>query len=138
MGMFVDVVIQEMFVNKFGDYGMFVVFQMVKVVGGNFVQIVVQFVQMVVLFVGICRVEVMGLFLNFFFDVGVFVCGVVECFFELFKCEGKVVIEYILVNFNKELYVGYLCNVVLGDFMVWILWVVGYIVEVQNYIDDIG
>jgi len=51
---------------------------------------------------------------------------------------GNVVIEHTSVNPNKAAHVGHLRNAALGDSLARLLRTVGYQVEVQNYIDDLG
>lgn len=51
---------------------------------------------------------------------------------------GRVLLEHTSVNPNKELHVGHLRNVCLGDSLARILGEVGYSVQVLNYIDDTG
>ena len=50
----------------------------------------------------------------------------------------KVVIEHTSVNPTKPLHIGHGRNAVLGDTMARILRALGFEVEVQNYIDDMG
>ncbi|WP_309573095.1 arginine--tRNA ligase [Deinococcus sp.] len=138
LGMPVDAAIQETPTSKPGDYGTPAAFQMAKSAGGNPAQIAAQLAQTVILPAGFKRVEAAGPFLNFFLDGGVFVQDVVERPFEMPALSGKVVIEHTSVNPNKELHVGHLRNVVLGDSMARIFRAAGYTVEVQNYIDDTG
>ncbi|WP_216317829.1 arginine--tRNA ligase [Deinococcus aestuarii] len=132
------VVIQETPANKPGDYGTPTAFQIAKALGGNPAQVAAGLAQKVELPAGIARVEATGPFLNFFVDVGEFVRGVVENPTEIEAKGGKVVIEHTSVNPNKELHVGHLRNVVLGDSMARIFRAAGFAVEVQNYIDDTG
>ncbi len=54
------------------------------------------------------------------------------------KREGLVLIEHTSVNPNKELHVGHLRNIVLGDSLARILAYAGREVLVLNYIDDTG
>ncbi|GGO37229.1 arginine--tRNA ligase [Deinococcus humi] len=138
MGAAVDAAIQETPAGKAGDYGTPAAFLIAKAVGGNPAQIAAQLAQTVRLPEGIRKVEAAGPFLNFFVDVGAFVRGVVEQPFEMPRLSGKVVIEHTSVNPNKELHVGHLRNVVLGDSMARIFRAAGQTVEVQNYIDDTG
>ncbi len=138
LGMPVDAAIQETPANKPGDYGTPAAFQMAKAAGGNPAQIAAQLAQTVKLPAGIRRVEAAGPFLNFFLDVGAFVRTVVDTPFTLPSQGGKVIIEHTSVNPNKELHVGHLRNVVLGDSMARIFRAAGHEVEVQNYIDDTG
>ncbi|OLV19355.1 arginine--tRNA ligase [Deinococcus marmoris] len=138
LGATVDAAIQETPAGKAGDYGTPAAFLIAKTIGGNPAQIAAQLAQTVQLPQGIKKVEAAGPFLNFFVDVGAFVRGVVEKPFEMPQLSGKVVIEHTSVNPNKELHVGHLRNVVLGDSMARIFRAAGQTVEVQNYIDDTG
>ena len=52
--------------------------------------------------------------------------------------KGKVVIEHTNINPNKAAHIGHLRNSCLGDTLARLLRAVGYVVEVQNYIDDTG
>ncbi|MPY65557.1 arginine--tRNA ligase [Deinococcus sp. SDU3-2] len=138
LGAPVDAAIQETPANKPGDYGTPAAFQMAKALGQNPAQVAAQLAQTVQLPAGIARVEAAGPFLNFFVDVGAFVKAVVETPFAMPARPDKIVIEHTSVNPNKELHVGHLRNVVLGDSMARIFRAAGSRVEVQNYIDDTG
>ena len=50
----------------------------------------------------------------------------------------KVIIEHTSVNPTKPLHIGHCRNAVIGDTVARILRALGYKVEVQNYIDDLG
>ncbi|NJE46490.1 arginine--tRNA ligase [Thermococcus sp. GR7] len=50
----------------------------------------------------------------------------------------KVIVEHTSVNPTKPLHMGHARNAVLGDTMARIMRALGYNVEVQNYIDDLG
>ena len=76
--------------------------------------------------------------MNFFVDAGAFVEAVVGDPATPQQGSGKVVIEHTSVNPNKELHVGHVRNVVLGDSMGRIFRAAGHEVEIQNYIDDTG
>lgn len=134
----VEAAIQETPTNKPGDYGTPAAFQIAKAAGANPAEIAAQLAAAVKLPAGIKKVEAVGPFLNFFLDVGDFVRGVVEKPFEMPALHGKVIIEHTSVNPNKELHVGHLRNVVLGDSMARIFKAAGHTVEIQNYIDDTG
>ncbi|MBZ9753273.1 arginine--tRNA ligase [Deinococcus sp. HMF7604] len=138
MGAPLEAAIQETPANKPGDYGTPAAFQMAKALGQNPVQVAQTLAQTVQLPQGISRVEAAGPFLNFFVDTAAFVSGVVDTPFAMPARGGKVVIEHTSVNPNKELHVGHLRNVVLGDSMARIFRAAGFTVEVQNYIDDTG
>ena len=138
LGMPVDAAIQETPANKPGDYGTPAAFQMAKAAGKNPAEVAAGLAQTIVLPAGIKKVEAVGPFINFFLDVGQFVRSTVEKPFEMADQGGKVIIEHTSVNPNKELHVGHLRNVVLGDSMARIFRAAGHTVEVQNYIDDTG
>ncbi|WP_104990446.1 arginine--tRNA ligase [Deinococcus sp. NW-56] len=138
LGAPVDAAIQETPASKPGDYGTPAAFQMAKALGQNPAQVAAQLARTVQLPAGIARVEAAGPFLNFFVDVGAFVKAVVETPFAMPARPDKIVVEHTSVNPNKELHVGHLRNVVLGDSMARIFRAAGSRVEVQNYIDDTG
>ncbi|RTR25909.1 arginine--tRNA ligase [Deinococcus radiophilus] len=138
MGAELDVAIQETPAGKKGDYGTPAAFQIAKALGRNPAEVAQELAGLIRLPAGIARVEAAGPFLNFFVDVADFVRGVVEKPTALPEQHGKVVIEHTSVNPNKELHVGHLRNVVLGDSLARIMRAAGHTVEVQNYIDDTG
>ncbi|MDI6642822.1 MAG: arginine--tRNA ligase [Candidatus Hodarchaeaceae archaeon] len=93
----------------------------------------------------IARVEVVGNYLNFFVDVQKLteltlraVEEADEEYGHLKVSRGKAVIEHTSVNPTKPLHIGHGRNAVIGDTMARILRALGYEVEVQNYIDDMG
>ncbi|MFB9994218.1 arginine--tRNA ligase [Deinococcus oregonensis] len=133
-----DAAIQETPPSKSGDYGTPAAFLIAKALGGNPAQIAAQLAAAVQLPAGIQKVEAAGPFLNFFVNRGDFVRNVVENPAPIEARVGKVVIEHTSVNPNKELHVGHLRNVVLGDSMARIFRAAGHTVEIQNYIDDTG
>ena len=138
LGAPLDVAIQETPPNKPGDYGTPAAFQLAKLLGQNPAQVAAQLAQTVVLPAGIARAAAAGPFLNFFVDAGAFVEAVVTDPATPEQGSGKVVIEHTSVNPNKELHVGHVRNVVLGDSMGRIFRAAGHEVEIQNYIDDTG
>lgn len=94
----------------------------------------------------IARVEVAGSYLNFFADLpklAELTLATIERgdekygHLEIGKGQ-KVVIEHTSVNPTKPLHIGHGRNAVIGDTMARILRALGYEVEVQNYIDDMG
>lgn len=137
-GLDIEVAIQETPADKPGDYGTPVAFQLAKALKKNPVQIAAEIKDSIQLPVGIARAENVGPYLNFFVDVPSYVKGLTEEDFVPPARTGKVLIEHTSVNPNKELHVGHLRNVVLGDAMSRIFRANGYQVEVQNYIDDTG
>lgn len=138
LGVSLDPAIQETPAGKKGDYGTPAAFQIAKELGRSPAEVAQELARSLELPAGIARVEVAGPFLNFFVDTGDFVRRVVQEPTELPQQTGKVVIEHTSVNPNKELHVGHLRNVVLGDSLARIMRAAGHPVEVQNYIDDTG
>ncbi|MFC4453423.1 arginine--tRNA ligase [Deinococcus sonorensis] len=138
LGASIEAVIQETPADKPGDYGTPAAFLLAKALRQNPAQIAAQLAASVQLPQGIARAEAVGPYLNFFVDAGAFVQGVVEQRPPVPEPAGKVVIEHTSVNPNKELHVGHVRNVVLGDSMARIFRAAGYRTEVQNYIDDTG
>ncbi len=133
-----EVAIQETPPNKPGDYGTPAAFQLAKLLGQNPAQVAAELARTVALPPGIARAETAGPFLNFFVDAGAFVQAVVSDPATPQQGSGKVVIEHTSVNPNKELHVGHVRNVVLGDSMGRIFRAAGFETEIQNYIDDTG
>jgi arginyl-tRNA synthetase len=91
------------------------------------------------------RVEVNGNYLNFFVDLPKLTELTLKAIEETDDGYGhleigkeKVVIEHTSVNPTKPLHIGHGRNAVIGDTMARILKALGYQVEVQNYIDDMG
>jgi arginyl-tRNA synthetase len=91
------------------------------------------------------RIEVVNNYLNFFVNlpklVGMTLSSIEEAD-RAYGCteekKGKVTIEHTSVNPTKPLHIGHGRNAVLGDTTARILRALGYQVEVQNYIDDMG
>lgn len=148
MGIPTEAIIQETPANAVGDYATPIAFQMAKVAKKNPAQIAAELTEHIRLPHGIKSVQAAGPFLNFSLDIPVFVQNVIETPFTAAQCHEllhealtdtyKVIIEHTSVNPNKELHVGHLRNVILGDSMARIFRAAGYAVEVQNYIDDTG
>ncbi|WP_407570556.1 arginine--tRNA ligase [Deinococcus altitudinis] len=138
LGAAIDAVIQETPADKPGDYGTPAAFLLAKALRQNPAAIAGQLAASVELPAGIARAEAVGPYLNFFVDAGEFVRGVVQERPSFPHQPDKVIIEHTSVNPNKELHVGHVRNVTLGDSMARIFRAAGYTVEVQNYIDDTG
>ncbi|WP_424952178.1 arginine--tRNA ligase [Deinococcus sp.] len=138
LGASILAVIQETPAERAGDYGTPAAFLLAKALRQNPATIAAQLAGAVVLPEGIARVEAVGPYLNFFVDAGAFVRGVVQERPSFPHQPDKVIIEHTSVNPNKELHVGHVRNVTLGDSMARIFRAAGYSVEVQNYIDDTG
>ncbi|HIP89615.1 MAG TPA: arginine--tRNA ligase [Thermococcus paralvinellae] len=95
----------------------------------------------------ILKVEVAGAgYINFFLDYEKF--GKLTIKEILTKGENygksntgrgkKVIVEHTSVNPTKPLHMGHARNSILGDTMARVMRALGYDVEVQNYIDDLG
>ncbi len=138
LGASIEAVIQETPTGKSGDYGTPAAFLLAKALKQNPAAMAGQLAQMVTLPEGIARAEGAGPYLNFFVDAGAFVRDVVQTRPGFPHQPDKVIIEHTSVNPNKELHVGHVRNVTLGDSMARIFRAAGYSVEVQNYIDDTG
>jgi arginyl-tRNA synthetase len=143
LGATIEAVIQETPADKPGDYGTPAAFLLAKALQAkgmkqNPAAIAGQLAAAVVLPAGIARAEAAGPYLNFFVDAGAFVRSVVQTRPGFPHQPDKVIIEHTSVNPNKELHVGHVRNVTLGDSMARIFRAAGYSVEVQNYIDDTG
>jgi arginyl-tRNA synthetase len=86
-------------------------------------------------------VQVQGAgFLNFFLERGAFAAALLDAplLAEGTSRRGKVIIEHTNINPNKAAHIGHLRNAVLGDVLGRALRSLGYLVEIQNYIDDTG
>lgn len=94
----------------------------------------------------IVKIEATGNYLNFFVDMPKLVeltLNVIEETDLEYGCSDvgkgrKVVVEHTSVNPTKPLHIGHGRNSVIGDTMARLLRAIGYKVEVQNYIDDMG
>ncbi len=138
LGAEAEAVIQETPPDKPGDYGTPAAFALAKVLRQNPAQLAAQLAAAIQLPVGVERAEATGPYLNFFVDRAAFVRAIVVERPAPERQPGKVVIEHTGVNPNKELHVGHVRNVALGDSMARIFAAAGFPVEVQNYIDDTG
>jgi len=94
----------------------------------------------------IARVEVAGSYVNFFVDIPQLAELTLDAIERADMKYGhlpigkgkKVVIEHTSINPTKPLHIGHGRNAIIGDTMARILRALGYEVEVQNYIDDMG
>jgi len=84
------------------------------------------------------RAFVVGGYLNFELEPAFIAQAMAEPPKAFPQVPGKVLLEHTSVNPNKELHVGHLRNVCLGDSLARILRYTGRKVEVMNYIDDTG
>lgn len=77
-------------------------------------------------------------FINFHLDRIAFTKMVLEELPKQEKKTDRAIIEYISLNPNKPLHIGHLRNALLGDSIANIYSYLGYDVERENYIDDLG
>ena len=95
---------------------------------------------------GVKEVKAVNGYINFYLDYEVFGRALVEEILGKGTAYGesgigrgkKVIVEHTSVNPTKPLHMGHARNAVLGDTMARIMRRLGYTVEVQNYVDDLG
>lgn len=134
----VDIPIQDVPADKPGDYGTPVAFSLARQLRKNPADIAQNILQSLDLPEGIAKAEAVGPYINFFVDTSSFIQNVIQSPLELPSQDKKVIVEHTSINPNKEAHVGHLRNIALGDAIARILRAAGYMVEVQNYIDDTG
>ncbi len=133
-----DIPIQDVPADKPGDYGTPVAFSLARQLRKNPADIAQNILQSLDLPEGIAKAEAVGPYINFFVDTSSFIQNVIQSPLELPSQDKKVIVEHTSINPNKEAHVGHLRNIALGDAIARILRAAGYMVEVQNYIDDTG
>ncbi len=133
-----EIDVQETPRDKPGDYGTPVAFQLARILRKAPPLIAQELAEGIALPEGVERVEAVGGYVNFFFDPAYLVQAALEPLAPAPRQDGKVLVEHTSVNPNKELHVGHLRNVALGDAIARILDFAGRTVEVLNYIDDTG
>ncbi|AIF69801.1 arginyl-tRNA synthetase [Palaeococcus pacificus DY20341] len=145
----VEVLFDETPSMELGDFATTVAFQLAKV----FRKAPRMIAQEIVEHIGdklpdyIAKVEIAGAgYINFFLDYEKFGKSAVEEILEKGDSFGKseigkgkkVIVEHTSVNPTKPLHMGHARNSILGDTMARVMRALGYNVEVQNYIDDLG
>lgn len=138
MGELPEIVVQETPAGKEGDYGTPVAMSLARTLRKTPPQIATALVQNLQPPAWVRRTLVIGGYLNFELDPAFMVQLAVQPAPPLPQTEGKVLLEHTSVNPNKELHVGHLRNICLGDSLARILRFAGRNVEVMNYIDDTG
>ncbi|WP_457637225.1 arginine--tRNA ligase [Oceanithermus sp.] len=133
-----EIDVQETPADKPGDYGTPVAFRMARVLRKAPPLIATELAERIELPEGVVRVETAGGYVNFFYDPAYLTRAAATPPEPARKRGGKVLVEHTSVNPNKELHVGHLRNVALGDAIARILDFAGREVEVLNYIDDTG
>ena len=133
---------------ELGDFGTAVAFQLARVFRKAPRLIAEEIVERIKdrLPKGIKEVKAVNGYINFYIDYEAFGKGLVNEILEKGAHYGesklgkgrKVIVEHTSVNPTKPLHMGHARNAVLGDTMARIMRRLGYTVEVQNYIDDLG
>ncbi|MDR7568216.1 MAG: arginine--tRNA ligase, partial [Armatimonadota bacterium] len=121
-----------------GDYGTPVAFQLARLLRRPPPAIAQDLAGRIVPPEGVRRVVAVGGYVNFECDAPFLVRAATDPLSPFPPRPGKVLVEHTAVNPNKELHVGHLRNICLGDALSRILAYVGHEVEVVNYIDDTG
>lgn len=133
-----EIVLQETPEGKEGDYGTPVAFSLAKALRKAPPQIAGEIAAQLCPPEFVKRVFVVGAYVNFEIDPGYLAKVAAEPPAPFPQKPGKVLVEHTSVNPNKELHVGHLRNLCLGDSLARILAFAGREVEVMNYIDDTG
>ncbi len=133
-----EIIVQETPPGKEGDYGTPVAMSLSRTLRKAPPQIASDLLQNIQLPPWVRRTFVVGGYLNFELEPAFLVQSAVQPLQPFPKSGGKVLLEHTSVNPNKELHVGHLRNICLGDSLARILRFAGRNVEVMNYIDDTG
>lgn len=133
-----EIIVQETPAGKAGDYGTPVAMSLARTLRKAPPQIAADLVQNIQPPDWVKRTFVVGGYLNFELDPAFLVQTATLPVAPFSPSEGKVLLEHTSVNPNKELHVGHLRNICLGDSLSRILRFAGREVEVMNYIDDTG
>ncbi|WP_457752459.1 arginine--tRNA ligase [Thermococcus sp.] len=131
---------------ELGDFGTAVAFQLARVFRKAPKLIAEEIIERLKLPEEITGVKVVNGYINFYIDYSRFGRALVEEILSKAATYGesqlgkgkKVIVEHTSVNPTKPLHMGHARNAVLGDTMARIMRKLGYTVEVQNYIDDLG
>ncbi|WP_456365763.1 arginine--tRNA ligase [Thermococcus sp.] len=133
---------------ELGDFGTAVAFQLARVLRRSPRLIAEELVGRIErkLPEGVKEAKAVNGYINFYLDYEAFGRALVEEILGKGKAYGesgigrgkKVIVEHTSVNPTKPLHMGHARNAVLGDTMARIMRKLGYTVEVQNYIDDLG
>ncbi len=130
---------------EYGDIS-FPCFQMAKGMGRNPAEIASELAAKIAPTPLIRRITATGPYVNFIFDMQAFSAGVIKEILTQKKRYGKgstgkgkrVMVEYANLNTHKEVHVGHLRNLVLGQSVVEIMRSNGYEVIPVAYINDLG
>lgn len=133
-----EIQLQETPADKEGDYGSPIAFGLARALRKAPPVIAAEIAERLAVPPFVKRVFAVGGYLNFELDPAHLVQAALEAAKANQSQSGKVLVEHTAVNPNKELHVGHLRNVCLGDSLARILHFCGHQVEVLNYIDDTG
>ncbi len=133
-----EIVVQETPAGKEGDYGTPIAMALARSLRKAPPQIAADLLQNIQLPAWVRRTFVVGGYLNFELEPAFLVEAATQPLPSFPAQKGKILLEHTSVNPNKELHVGHLRNICLGDSLARILRFVGHPVEVMNYIDDTG
>ncbi|NPA48261.1 MAG: arginine--tRNA ligase [Thermococci archaeon] len=131
---------------ELGDFGTAVAFQLARVFRKAPKLIAEEIVERIERPEGITEVRAVNGYINFYADYSYFGKALIGEILEKGEAYGeskigkgrKVIVEHTSVNPTKPLHMGHARNAILGDTMARIMDRLGYTVEVQNYIDDLG
>lgn len=133
-----DIIVQETPQGKEGDYGTPVAMALARSLRKAPPAIAAEIAEKLQLPPWVKRAFVVGGYLNFELDPAFIAQTATQPLTAFPQVPGKVLVEHTSVNPNKELHVGHLRNICLGDSLARILLYAGRGVEVMNYIDDTG
>ncbi|GEM85924.1 arginine--tRNA ligase [Meiothermus granaticius] len=133
-----EIIVQETPPGKEGDYGTPVAMGLARVLRKAPPLIATEIAERLTLPAWVRRTFVTGGYLNFELEPAFLAQTASQPLEPLTPQPGKVLLEHTSVNPNKELHVGHLRNICLGDSLARILRFAGREVEVMNYIDDTG
>jgi arginyl-tRNA synthetase len=134
----VEIRVQPTPSDRPGDYGTPVAFSLARVLRRPPAQIAAELAAAIEPSQVVHHIEAAGGYLNFTLDRGHLAHAAAQPLEPFPRRPGKVMVEHSSVNPNKELHVGHLRNVAVGDAVARILAYTGRQVEVANYIDDTG
>ncbi len=134
----VQVAIQRTPPDKPGDFGSPVAFSLARRLRKPPLEIAAEVARRAPLPPGVIGAEAVGGYVNFTVDASALLRAATEPLQPPVRKARRVLVEHTSVNPNKELHVGHLRNVALGDAVARILAYAGYPVQVLNYIDDTG
>ena len=133
-----EIAIKETPAGKSGDYGSPLAFSLAKTLRRPPAAIASELAARIPLAPEIKHVSSEGGYLNFSLEPSYLLAAALEPWPTPAQSTGKIILEHTSVNPNKELQVGHLRNVALGDSLARILRQTGHQLEVINYIDDTG